>query len=115
MKHVLSVLCLALGIAIAWFAPQLTQDHFNVTSLRGTKVALFDQPNGAVVGEVTSDEFKGPWPALVGTGDGHLQVAVDGKPVWVMAYMVQVERAGGLECGAIPESARRWLGRVCQG
>ncbi len=110
------------GLMCSATAGAFADTSYNVIKLRGAKVALFDKPNGAKVGEVTKDQFKGLWRVTGGPKEGHLQVQVDGKQVWVKTFAVETDRpvTASAECGATvaiaePQSAAtRGLGEECK-
>ena len=96
-----------------------------VVSLRVEKVALYDKPNGAKVGEYLRGQFKDPWPVLQSDAKGFLQVRVDGTTYWVRGYAVQTDVPFTIDadCGAVVSSrasnqhnvaATRGIGDECK-
>jgi len=100
----------------------LAQDTVQVVSLRTERVALYDKPNGAKAGEVSRDQFKGPWLVLTTSPEGFLQVDVGGKTYWVRPYAVETNRPvrAGADCGGVvaarePKAgATRGVGEECK-
>src|SRR5712691_251995 len=79
------------------------QDTVQVVNLRTDRVALYDKPNGAKVGEIARDKFKGPWRVLTTSSEGFLQVEVEGKTYWVRPYAVETNRPvrASADCGGV--------------
>ena len=98
------------------------QDTVQVVSLRTDRVALYDKPTGAKAGEVSRDQFKGPWLVLTTSPEGFLQVDVGGKTYWVRPYAVETNRPvrASADCGGVvaarePKAgATRGVGEECK-
>lgn len=85
MKHLPSLLCLILGVALTWLAPSIpTLSGLNLGSLQSTADVLLGHAGGPAKRDWGGDGVA--MPMLNEFSGNHLQVGENGQLVWARAY-----------------------------
>lgn len=113
VKSVMTVLTLCLS-GLAWSA-----ESYEVIDLRVSKLTVYEKTSVdgrdsfAKAGEMSKEEFKGPWPILSSAAQ-KLEVTAGDKTFWVAKYQVKTNKPITVpaDCGAIVTSQGPKMGSV---
>lgn len=113
MKSVMTVVALCLS-GFAWSA-----ESYEVIDLRVSKLTIYEKTSSAgrdsfeKAGEISKDEFKGPWPVLSSNAQ-KLEVKAGDKTFWIAKYQVKTNKPITVpaDCGAIVTAHGPKIGSV---
>lgn len=72
-----------------------------IERVRAPKLALYESPDGAKVGEVPRDDVSVPLDVQEVAANRRLQVLIDGKPYWIAPHQVIMADGVQVESGCI--------------